>query len=113
MGPGASTLPSQAIIDSTLPRLCDKDGSPRTFYFGVSKGEAVLWEAKVRVYVIRGYGRQSVEGLGGDHQLQRVLTYQRWSGEYPYLSRFLACFTAMVGELLRHGVDQLNILQPL
>eukprot|EP00775_Hariotina_reticulata_P013409 gene13409-13537_t len=34
----------------------------------------------------------------------KVLTFQRWSDEYPYLSRFLACFTAMVVELLWENI---------
>lgn len=34
----------------------------------------------------------------------KVVTFDRWSDEYPYLTRFLACFAVMVVELLWENV---------
>jgi hypothetical protein len=32
------------------------------------------------------------------------MTFKRWADEYPYVLRFLVCFTAMVVELLWENV---------
>lgn len=33
-----------------------------------------------------------------------ILTFRRWGDEYPYVMRFLLCFSAMVVELLWENV---------